>query len=108
VTKEDEAVVHMRYMGLLHIQRELQFIFKEPTARFAYCLGMFTGALDHDHKVIRIPTVGDSWFPLPVFSHSNRTLLENGEVPRPPIFPHFLVQVVRLHPRIEFMQHDVG
>lgn len=108
MTEEYEAVVHMRNMGLLHIQRVLQFIFEEPTARFAYGLSMLTSPLDHNHKVICIPTIGDCWFPLPVLSHSNRTLLENGEVPRPPILPCFLVQVVLFHPHIEFVQHDVG
>jgi hypothetical protein len=44
----------MRDMGLLHIQRELQFAFEEPAACFTYCLGMFASPLDHDHKVIFI------------------------------------------------------
>ena len=41
-------------------------------------------------------------------SRAVRTLLENREVPRPPILPHLLVQEVLLHPSIEFMEHDVG
>src|SRR5690606_12548828 len=107
-TQEDKAVIHMCNMGFLHIQRELQFAFEEFTTCFAHCLGMFASPLDHDHKVICIPTVGYSRFPLPVFSYSNGPLLENAEVPRPPIFAHLLVQVVPFHPRIKFMQHDVG
>src|SRR5471032_200643 len=97
----------MRNMGLLHIQRELQFAFEESTARLAYCFGVLAITFDHDHKVIRIPTVGYSRFPLSVFSHSNGPLLENREVPCPPVLSHFLVQVVPFHPLIELMQHDV-
>ena len=40
VAEEDEAIVHMRDMGLLHIQRELQLVFEELSACFAYCLSM--------------------------------------------------------------------
>ena len=41
-------------------------------------------------------------------SRAVRTLLENREVLRPPIFSHLLAQVIPLHPHIELMQHDVG
>jgi len=33
MTNEDEAVVHMRNMGLLRIQRELQFALNDPASR---------------------------------------------------------------------------
>jgi hypothetical protein len=108
VTKEDKAVIHMRNMGLLHIQRELQFAFKEAAARVAYCFSVFASSLDHDHRVISLSTVGYSRFPLSVLSHSNRPLFENAEVPPPPILPYFLTQVVPFHPRIELMQHNIG
>ena len=108
MTEEDEAVIHMRDMGLVHIQREFQLAFKKLPARFAHCFGVLASSFDHNHKIIRVPAIGDGRFPLPVLSHSNRTLFENCEVPRPPILSHFLAQVVILHPHIEFMQHDVG
>src|SRR5438128_7018267 len=108
MTKEDEAVVHMRDMGLLHIQRELQLIFQERSAGFAYRLSMRLGSLDHRDEIIRVATVGYCRFPLAVLAHSNRSLFENSEVPRPSVFPHLLAQVIRFHPFIEFMQHDVG
>jgi hypothetical protein len=108
MTEEHEAVIHMRDMGLLHIQCEFQLAFKEPSTRLAYSFGVLSSSFDNDHKIIRVPAVGDSWFPLPVLSHSNRTLFENCEVPCPPVLAHLLAQVVLLHPHIEFMQHDVG
>jgi len=42
MTEENEAVIHMRDMGFLHIQCELQLAFKELSTRFAYCLGVFS------------------------------------------------------------------
>jgi hypothetical protein len=42
VAEEDKAVVHVRNMGLLHIQRELQPIFQKPSACFAYRFSMAT------------------------------------------------------------------
>lgn len=108
VAEEDHAVVHVGDMGLLHIQRELERPFQKSSARFAYGLSMRAGSF-HDHdEIIRIAAVGDAWFPLPVFSRSNRSLLENSEVPCPSVLTHLLAQVVRFHPSIEFMQHDVG
>src|ERR1017187_5517407 len=108
MTEEHKAVVHMSDMGLLHIQCELQFVFKELSACLTYCFRVLSCSFDNDHKIIRVSAVGDCRFPLPLLSHSNRTLFENREVPRPPILPHLLVQEVLLHPSIEFMQHDVG
>lgn len=72
-----------------------------------YVLSMFTSSLDHDHKIISVPAIGHSRFPLSVFSHSNGPLLESAEVPRPPILAHLLIQVIPFRPRIELMQYDV-
>ena len=70
MTEENEAVIHMRDMGFLHIQREFQLAFKELSTRFAHCFSVLSSSFDNDHKIIRVPAVGDSWFPLPVLSHS--------------------------------------
>lgn len=64
--------------------------------------------LEHGLWIIPPEIVKQLQDALPVFSHSNGPLLENAEVPRPPILAHLLVQVVPFHPRIELMQHDVG
>ncbi len=69
---------------------------------------MRLGSLDHRDEIIRVATVGYCRFPLPALSHGNRPPFENSEVPRPSVLPHLLAQVVRFHPLIEFMQHDVG
>lgn len=95
-------------MGLLHIQREFELPFQKRPARFAYRLSMRVGSFDDHDEIIRVAAVGYGWFPLPVLSRSNRPLLENSEVPRLSILAHLLAQVVRFHPVIEFMQHDVG
>jgi hypothetical protein len=103
MTEEHEAVIHMRDMGFLHIQREFQLVFKERSTRFAHSLGVLSSSFDNDHKIIRVPAVGDGRFPLPVLSHSNRTLFENCEVPCPPILAHLLAQVtdVTRQPAVE-------
>jgi hypothetical protein len=62
---------------------------------------MFASPLDHNHKVIYISAVGNSRFPLPVFSYSNGALFENSEVLCSPILPYLLAQVVPFHPRID-------
>src|SRR5450631_1054096 len=90
MAKKDEAVIHMRNMGLLHIQRELKLAFQERSAGLAYRLSMRFGSFDHRNKIIRVATVGYCRFPLSVLSHSNRPLFEDAEVPRPSILPHFL------------------
>lgn len=47
MAKEDETVIYMRNMGLLHIQRERQVAFEEFAAHFAYCFSVF--AIRHDN-----------------------------------------------------------
>jgi len=108
VAEEDHAVVHMGDRGLLHIQRERERPFQKRPARVAYCLCVRCGSFDDHDEIIRIATGGDAWFPLPVLSYRNRSLREHAEVPCPSVLPHLLAQVVRFHPSIEFMQHDVG
>jgi hypothetical protein len=108
MTEEHEAVIHMRDVGFLHIQREFQLVFKEPSTRFSHCFGVLPSSFDNDHKIIRVPAIGDGRFSLPMFSHSNGALFENCEVPCPSVLAYLLAQVVLLHPHIEFMQHDVG
>jgi IS30 family transposase len=92
VAEEDKAVVHVGDMGFLHIQRECERPFQKRPARFAYRLSMRARS-----EIICIAAVGDTWFPLPVFSYSNRPLFENAEVPCPSVLTHLLAQVVRLH-----------
>jgi len=53
MTEEHEAVIHMRDMGLLHIQRELQLAFKKLSTSFAHCFRVFSSSFDHDHKSSR-------------------------------------------------------
>jgi hypothetical protein len=108
VAQKDEAIIHVRDMGLLHVERELELIFQETPAGLAYRLCVSLGPFDNQDEIIGIAAVGSRWLPLPVFPHSNGPLFENPKVPRPSVLAHVLAQVVRFHPRIELMQHDVG
>ena len=58
MTEENKAVIHMRNMGLFHIQCEFPLAFKECSTRFAHCLGVLSSSFDNDHKIIRVPAVG--------------------------------------------------
>lgn len=107
VAEKDKAVVHVRDMGFRHIEREFQFAFQKGPAGFPHFQCVRLGSFHLHRKIIRISTVRHRWLPLPAFSPSDRSLLEDAKVPRLPIFPHFLAQVVRFHPLIELIQHDV-
>lgn len=106
--QKDEAIIDVGDMGFLHIQRQFQLAFQKGTALLADGLGMGLRPFDDDDEVIGIATKGYSRFPITVLSNRDRTTLLNAEVPRPTILPHFLVQVFRLQPTIELMEHDVG
>jgi len=80
MTEEHEAVVHMRDMGLLHIQCELQLAFKELSARLAYCFSVPSSSFDNDHKIIRVTLPGT---PLKV-SDSRPSKATQPSLPRQP------------------------
>ena len=66
VPKKDKAVIDVGDMGLLHIQRQLQFTFKELTTFFTNGFGVRLRPFNGDDKVISIATVRDSRFPFPI------------------------------------------
>ncbi len=108
VPEKDEPVVDVSDMGLFHIQRQLQAVLQKATTFLADFLSMSLRPFNDDDKIIGIATIGNGRFPLPVLANRNGASLLNAEVPRPAILAGFPVQVFRLQPRIELMEHDVG
>src|ERR1700722_11959048 len=108
MSQEYEAIVDMRNMGFLHVQRQFELTFKETSACFSHCFRVRPGSFYDHHKIISVTAVRYCRYPLSVLPHGNRSPIGDTEVPHPPVLAHFLAEVVRLHPSIEFVQHDVG
>ena len=107
MSKEDESVVDVGNMGLVHIERQLEFTFQERPAFFADGLRVSLRSLDNDDKVIGISAVSNGWFPLPILANRNGPTLLDAEVQCPAILSSFRAQVPRLQPLIKLMEQDV-
>ena len=105
--EKDKPVIDVCDMGFDHIQRQFQLIFQEGTALLAYGLGMRLVALDDQDKIIGIAAVRHRRLPLPVLPHRDGAPLENAEIPGPTLLSGFPVEVLRLQPLVELMEHDV-
>ncbi len=103
VSEKDKAVVYVGNMGFLHIQRKVQRVFEEGPTGFTHRFGAF----DHDDKVVGVPTVRDSRLPFTVLSHGNRALSTHPVVPSPSVFSDLGMEILGVHPLVEFVQHDI-
>ena len=107
MSKEDEAVIDMSNMGLLHIQSELQFAFQKVTTLIAYGLSLSFSPFDNDNKVISITTVGNSRLPLPLCIDGRFAPKLDTVIPGPTTFARFLAEVVFIQILVKLIEHDI-
>lgn len=107
MAQKDETVVYMGDPGLVHVQPELQTVFKHTSALLPDDFRLFFGAFDDKYKVIGIAAVRNSGFPLPVFSDRGTSTLLDTVIPVPVLLSGFPAQVAFMQILIELIQHDV-
>ncbi len=107
MSQEDKAVIDMSNLGLLHVQRKLEFAFQKVSALLSDHLRLLFGAFDDNNKVIGITTVCDARLPLSLLLQGRLATDHDTVVPVPAIFTCLFAKVALVQVLIELIKHDV-